>query len=130
MKHFLRGVMMILAFSGWAVAAAQLDVTDKETGKDLVLGKGDALVVRLPANPSTGYSWYLAISKLGLLEVPGEGICEPIKSEHMVGMPQTVVWTLKAVKSGSLRITFSYIRPWEKGVAPLRMVSWPITVRS
>lgn len=119
---------MILMISSWA-HAAQLDLTEAENGKDIVLGKRDALVVRLPANPSTGYSWQPSFSKPDIFKALGSGTYETAKTGNKVGVPMTVAWKLKAVKSGSLRITFTYIRPWEKNVPPAREVSWPVTIR-
>jgi inhibitor of cysteine peptidase len=134
MKHFLRGFLLGIVIAVSAVAA-RVDVTEEENGKDLLLKRGDLLVVHLPANPSTGYSWYLAVSAateseaLGVLKIPGDGVYEPVKSGTTVGSPVTSVWTLKALKPGGVRITFNYIRPWEKNVPPARTVSWPVTVR-
>lgn len=129
MKHFLRVALTILALSGWAVAA-RLDVTEGEADKDLVLGRGDLLVVHLPANPSTGYGWSYSATKGGMLRQEGEVIrVRKQGSGGMVGAPITEVWRLKALRPGSVAITFSYARPWEKGVPPARRVSWPVTIR-
>jgi len=134
MKHLFCGFLLGLLVASTSVAA-RLDLTEAENGKDIILGKGDTLAVRLPANPSTGYSWYLAVSAateseaLGVLKIPGDGVYEPVKSGTTVGSPVTSVWILKALKPGGVRITFNYIRPWEKNVPPARTVSWPVTVR-
>lgn len=125
-----RIVLLCLLLSGFGrISAARLDLTEAENGKDIVLRKGDALVVHLPGNPSTGYGWLLGVSKPGLLATPREGVYESVKAENRVGVPVNVVWKLKAVKAGSVKITFSYIRPWERNVPPARVVSWPVTIR-
>jgi inhibitor of cysteine peptidase len=129
MKHFLRGALVVLVLSGWA-AAASLDVTEKEAGRDLVLGKGDYLVIHLPANPSTGYDWSYSVSKGGKLRQEGKVVREVrAGAKGTVGAPITELWKFKALRSGSFTVTFSCMRLWEKGVPPVRKVSWDVTIR-
>jgi inhibitor of cysteine peptidase len=47
----------------------------------------------------------------------------------MVGAGGTEIWTFRAVRKGKTTLTLGYVRPWEKGIAPVKTVSWPITVR-
>jgi inhibitor of cysteine peptidase len=129
MNHLLKGFLLLVALSGWA-AAAQLDLTEQENGKDLWVDRGDLLVFRLPANPSTGYGWSYSASKPGFLRQEGEVLRERKEgAKGLVGAPITEVWRFKAVRRGSLAITFAYARPWEKGVAPVKKLSWPVTIR-
>jgi len=127
MNHLLKGFLLLVALSGWA-AAAQLDLTEQENGKDLRVDRGDLLVFRLPANPSTGYGWSYSASKPGFLRQEGEVLREK-GSNGLVGAPITEVGRFKAVRRGSLAINFAYARPWEKGVAPVKKLSWPLTIR-
>lgn len=129
MNHLLKGFLMILALSSWA-AAAQLDLTEQESGKDLWVDRDDLIVIHLPANPSTGFVWSYSASKRGLLRQEGD-VIRKAKSgaEVMVGAPITEVWKLRAVRSGSLVINFAYARPWETGIPPVQKLSWPVLVR-
>ena len=127
MNHLLKGFFLLVALSSWAVAA-QLDLTEQENGKDLWVDRGDLLVFRLPANPSTGYGWSYSASKPGSLRQEGEVLREK-GSNGLVGAPITEVWRFKAVRRGALAITFAYARPWEKGVSPVKKLSWPVTIR-
>jgi inhibitor of cysteine peptidase len=129
MTLLLRGMFLTFLFSGFA-AAAQLDLTEKENGKDLWMDRGDLLVFHLPANPSTGYSWSVAASKPGLLLQQGEAICEiPKSAKRRLGAGGTEVWRFRAEQAGTLTLTFSYARVWEKGLPPVRTLSWPVTIR-
>jgi len=129
MTLLLRGIFLTFLFSGF-VAAAQLDLKEQENGKDLWMDRGDLLVFRLPSNPSTGYSWSVAASKPGLLLQQGEATCEiPKFAKGRVGAGGTEVWRFRAVRAGTLTLTFSYARVWEKGVPPVRTLSWPVTIR-
>ena len=129
MNHLLKGFLLLVALSGW-VAAAQVDLTEQENGKDLRVKRGDLIVIHLPANPSTGYGWSYSASKPGFLRPDGEVIREGKSgAKGLVGAPIAEVWRFKAVRHGSLAITFAYARPWEKGVAPVKKLSWPVTIR-
>ena len=129
MKRLLSGLIVGLLVSGWA-AAAQLDLTEQDNGKDLRIDCGDLLVFRLPSNRSTGYSWSVATSTRCLLGQVGEtGYELPKSAKGLVGAGGTQVWKFRALGVGSLTITFAYARPWEKGIPPVRTLSWPVTIR-
>lgn len=128
MKHFLTGPLIAMVLSGWTYAA-QLDLTEKDNGKDLRIDCSDVLVFRLPSNRSTGYSWSVVTSESSLLGQVGEvGYELPKSAKGLVGAGGTEVWKFRALGTGSLTITFAYARPWEKGVPPVRMLSWPVTI--
>jgi len=128
-RHLLSGLILGLLLSSWATAA-QLNLTEQENGKDLWMDRGDLLVFRLPSNPSTGYSWSVAASKPGLLLQQGEAACEiPKSAKGRVGAGGPEVWRFRAVRAGTLTLTFSYARVWEKGVPPVRTLTWPVTIR-
>jgi inhibitor of cysteine peptidase len=129
MKHVFRGALLIVALSSWA-SAAQLDLTEQENGKDIWVDRGDLVVIRLPANPSTGFDWSYAATKEGMLRQEGDVVREKrTDAKGMVGSPITEVWKLKAVRPGSLAIAFAYARPWEKEIPPVKKLSWPVTIR-
>lgn len=110
--------------------AAQLDLTEQENGKDLWVDRGDSIVIHLPANPSTGYDWSYSASKPGLIRREGDVLREGKgNAKGMVGAPINEVWKLKAVRPGTLVITFTYARPWEKGIPPVKNLSWPVKIR-
>lgn len=110
--------------------AARLDVTEEENGKDLLLNRGDLLVVYLPANRTTGFGWQPAYSKVGVLKAEGEAFYLANRtSPHLVGAGGTESWIFRAEKAGSVTLTFGYVRPWEKEKAPEKKVAWPVTVR-
>lgn len=75
------------------------------------------LVVRLPANPSTGYRWrYVATGDdvLRLETINGEAPAP----NGMVGVPGDQVWSFRAQGSGRAVLTYFYERPWEKDTPP------------
>lgn len=129
MKRLLCGLIVGLLVSGWA-AAARLDLTDRDNGKELLIDAGDLLVFRLPSNRSTGYSWSVATSKRSLLGQEGKASYElPTSAKGRFGAGGEEVWKFRALGAGSLTITFSYARPWEQAVPPVRILSWPVAIR-
>ncbi|MEM0129633.1 MAG: protease inhibitor I42 family protein [Thermoplasmata archaeon] len=85
---------------------------------------GERAVVRLGANPSTGYSWAVAtegpISAEEPRFVPG--------SLQRPGAPGTTSVAIVAQAPGTARVIAEYRRPWESGPAAIRHV-WTIEVR-
>jgi len=129
MKRLLCGTLCSMLLVGWA-AAAQLDLTEAENGKDILLDRGDLLLVHLPSNRTTGYGWRAVSSKPGKLEELGKpALNQPKSSRGLVGAGGVETWTFRAAASGRTTLAFSYARPWETGVPPVRTLSWPVTIR-
>lgn len=129
MKRWILAVAGTVMFCSW-LSAARLDITQEENGKDLLLDRGDLLVVYLQANRTTGFGWQPAFSKEGVLRSEGEAYYLPNRtSAHLVGAGGMESWIFRAQKAGSTTLTLGYARPWEKGKAPEEKVSWPVTVR-
>ena len=123
-------IILMTACLSMTLSAARLDVTDEENGKDLLLNRGDLLVVYLPANRTTGFGWHATFSKAGILKTEGDAFYLANRtSAHLVGSGGTETWIFRAEKSGNTTLTFGYARPWEKGKAPDKTVAWPVTVR-
>ena len=127
MKFFLSLMLVAVLLSG-VLQAASLDVTGGESGKDLVLRRGDLLTVSLPSNRTTGYCWSPSFSTGGILATKGAGAYFQDRPGR-VGSGGTEKWTFRAVKPGTTTLTLCYARPWEKGVAPVKTVGWPVAVR-
>ena len=128
MKTSLILGFLVLFLPGIALANC-LNVGEGESGKDLVLRRGDLLTVTLPANPSTGYSWYVACTPRDLLKQLGAVRREEARHRHvMVGVGGVQIWNFRAIERGKANLVFSYSRPWEHGVAPVRLIQWPVTI--
>jgi inhibitor of cysteine peptidase len=123
-------IILLMACLSMTLSAARLDVTGEENGKDLLLRRGDLLVVYLPANRTTGFGWQATFSKAGILKPEGDAFYLANRtSAHLVGSGGTETWIFRAEKAGNTTLTFGYARPWEKGKAPEKTVAWPVTVR-
>jgi predicted secreted protein len=101
--------------------------TDADAGSIVQVPQGSNLVVSLPANASTGYSWSYGV-------VP-DGIVADPTSEYVADQPvlpgsggrQCI--RFRAVQPGRAHALFEYRRPWEAGVPAARVVQFDIEVR-
>jgi inhibitor of cysteine peptidase len=67
--------------------------------------------LRLPGNPTTGYSWELDITRGIVIE--NESYIPDDKSGTLAGSGGTYVWSMRAVQPGNQVISGVYVRPWE-----------------
>jgi len=75
----------------------------------------DSLTVTLCSNPTTGFDWEEAeISDKTVLEEESRQFVSP-EAENVVGGAGKVIWTFKALKKGTTRVSIDYSRPWEGG---------------
>lgn len=90
-------------------------LSDPACGSEVVLVDHETQI-QLPSNPSTGYSWRLAAPST-LFEVVKDDYKADYAKPVVVGSGGTQVFTLKAKQTGSEKLSFEYVRPWEKDVA-------------
>lgn len=88
----------------------------------LRLRPGATTTLRLPENPSTGYSWRLdaaASSGLDHVALVDGG---HRRGQNMPGAPGLRLWTIRALSPGTATLRFVYQRPWEPGPVETRSV--------
>lgn len=110
-----------------AAAGARIVVGPGANGTQRVLRVGDALVVRLPSNPSTGYSWSIRSSASPVLARAGRAYVPP--DGELVGAPGTARLRFRAVAVGRGTLRLAYVRPWEHDAAPARAFALRVVVR-
>lgn len=83
----------------------------------LKLNVGDEFIIMLTSNRTTGYQWQIdrpldgnKIKQAGLVYVPDK--------TELVGSGGKEEWKFKARGTGKSKISFKYVRPWEKGIKP------------
>ena len=117
MKKIVMIVLFLLLISGVGFCSAIFPTV------------GKTFIVTLESNPTTGYQWQLNKSF-------DKKYVELIKSEFkrsktdLVGAPGTEIWTFKALKSGTIKLSFKYARSWEKDVAPIKISDYKVVIRS
>ena len=98
--------------------AATKVVTDADKGGDVQIKAGDTLEVRLNANPSTGYIWYVHPKSTALLRLTGQTQTKPPEPGEgqpmMVGQPIVQIFTFQSKRKGDGILLLHYVRSWEK----------------
>ena len=90
------------------------------------MAQGEALVVRLPSNLSTGFGWEIVrippfLEQLGELEFVPDA-----KKAGMVGVGEVAIWRFHIAGSGTGVLGFAYRRPWETA-PPVDVVEYRLT---
>lgn len=92
-----------------------------ESSKSVSLVIGDTLVVEMPGNPTTGYTWKLASDKYTVLESAAEPRFTPGGSA--AGAPGKFTFVYRTVHIGEETLEFVYHRPFEPNKAPIKTFS-------
>lgn len=90
-------------------------------GKVNIVRKHQKFNISLEENASTGYSWSYKINKKTIK-------LTNVETENKVGAPTQKMWTFMAKKSGTYKIAFTYLRPWEKDSTPSKKVEYTVKV--
>jgi inhibitor of cysteine peptidase len=109
----------------------EITVSAKENEGQVEVALGGVLIVKLVANPGTGYSWQIVKNDDALLKLMGESIFEPISEnkEKKLGAPAYQTFRFSAKSTGTDLIEMHYIRNWEKNQKPLKKFSITVHVR-
>ncbi|HML98274.1 MAG TPA: protease inhibitor I42 family protein [Tepidiformaceae bacterium] len=100
-------------------AQSEVQLTGDDNGKTVTIAKDGTLIVALVSNPSTGFSWAVIAAEPANLELQGEPKYLPAGSTTPVaGAAGTEVFTFKAVKTGTSKLSMGYARSWEQGAQP------------
>ena len=112
-------LLVVAAFSGCGTHLTSL--TESQDGSTLSLKPGDGFTVKLPSNPTTGYSWQVLEIDSGILEMVGEPVFQPDSNEQgLVGAGGTETLHFEAKRSGESSLSLGYARPWEADEPPLK----------
>lgn len=87
-------------------------LTEKSANKVLHLEGPGLAAIKLPSNPSTGFTWQIVPGK-GVKEV-GRSFNMPNVNDNRVGVPGEEIIVFSVSGKGSHSITFQYKRAWEK----------------
>lgn len=108
------------------VTPGVIEERDNKTGM-IRATAGKEFVITLAGNATTGYEWQIAspIDK-SLIDLVSSGYTPD--NTGRVGSGGKAVWTFKALRAGQARISFKYIRPWEKDTPPVGEVTYLVVV--
>jgi len=131
----------------WNLVDPTIYVDASVAGTTVTLDRGQALVLRLEENPSTGYRWVSAMPKTDTVIAPvrrdftsGRAGTTPFAPDQnttqptsgppaiMPGVPGEATFRYRGVDAGSTPVTLEYRRAWEPG-APAKTVAFEVVVR-
>jgi inhibitor of cysteine peptidase len=111
-----------------AKAPSQVVLTDRDNGTDVDLAPNTRLLVKLPSNASTGYSWTV-VGDPSPLKLQKASFQNGKTKSGAVGASGTAVFQLNASSAGMATLTFVYRRSWEYNVPPMKTFSIRVNVR-
>jgi len=92
------------------------------------VGVGENFSIILDSNATTGYSWQIAKKTTGpVVSLVGRDYVAP--QVKMPGAGGKEHWTFKAESAGTEKLTFHYLRSWEKNVEPPQTVTFTVTAQ-
>ncbi len=126
----LFALTILLLLGACGRSAHQVVLTEGDNGRAITLKAGDVLVVRLAANPTTGYTWTLAAVDEAVLHPAGEaGYTPEPAAQGRVGAGGTAEWRFVAAGNGTTTLELLYTRPWETPSQPGKTFSVTVTVQ-
>ncbi len=118
--------LALLFTAGCGRRAISLD--SAASGRTVELTVGQRLVITLPANPSTGYTWEVREGAAPVLEPLGDPTFTS-DNPNLVGSGGTLRLVFRAAQPGATTLVLVYHRPWETDVEPLDTFQVTVTVR-
>jgi inhibitor of cysteine peptidase len=128
LKRVPLALLAVLLFAGCS-DAGEVQVDETDDGGQVTLDTGQTLVVSLPSNPSTGYSWEVESIDVAVLSQAGEPEYVSEAQGDVVGAGGTETFRFEAEASGTLQLKLIYHRPFEEGVDPIDTFTVTVEVR-
>lgn len=107
-------------------APAIVTVGPSANGKTIHLKPTAALVVRLPANASTGYAWHVTRTGAPVLRLRSHTYVAP--KTTLVGAPGTYVARFTVARRGVARVRLVYVRHTHPATPPARTYRLTVAV--
>lgn len=108
--------------------ASSHTVTYSDNNREITVARGTLLVVRLAANPSTGYSWQVG-GDAAPLALQSSEFEATKQDQRLPGSPEVQVLRFKTTAAGTAMLFLEYRRPWEKNAAPAKTFRVTVTVQ-
>jgi inhibitor of cysteine peptidase len=112
-----------------------LSLTEADDGKTVTVTKGQNILVKLQANPTTGYKWVVASTDRTFGYPSSDRFTQPRASADTSapvggGGLQRLTWKTSSVLDmvGSHTVKLEYKRPWETNVAPAKAFTFTVII--
>lgn len=98
-----------------------------ETDTEISVTAGETFDIKVVSNRTTGYMWVVGeISDGAQVVIVSSEYAAP--ESGMMGASGIETWKFKAVSSGSVKLVWSYVKPWEQAGAPAKTITFNVTV--
>ena len=104
-------------------------ITRADQGKTVQTKLGNTVLVSLPGNPSTGYTWVVKDAPSFLTQQGGATFNKGTNGSNAVGAPGTIVLTFRVELPGSGPLNLDYKRPWETTATPANTFSTTVEAK-
>ncbi|MBD2295447.1 protease inhibitor I42 family protein [Anabaena sphaerica FACHB-251] len=107
---------------------SEVTVNNSNNDSEIIVQKNSILILKLLANPGTGYGWQIIKNDPEQLKPLGDSVLEPLE-EQVPGANENQVFRFLAQGSGSTMLELHYLRPWEKNLPPLKTYRLKVQIR-
>ena len=105
------------------------EINEAVEGARVTLTRGQELVVTLDGNQTTGFRWALTRAASPVLTQIGEATYVARAADgRETGSGGLTTFRFRADEAGSTSLAFSYRRPWEANIPPVKAVRFEIRV--
>lgn len=98
-------------------AGKSMVITGNRNGQTVNVRVGDEVVIQLPAQMGTGYSWQLRAREAKIAVPQGEPELKSTPGQAP-GAAEQQLFRFKIQAPGSTTVQLQYVRPWEKNQPP------------
>jgi len=118
----------VFIFSGCTITGTTY--TESNNGDNLNLKINDVIKIRLESNATTGYKWNLSKeNNSGIIAFISSDYTEKENKDNLIGAGGFETFNFKAISKGSIILTLTYNKPWEKNVQPEKIFKLNISVQ-
>ena len=107
----------------------EVQLTAADNGSEIELKKGQALVITLEANPTTGYTWDVVEEPRDEQVLRQVGEIEFKQESDLIGAGGVQIIRFEVVNAGRAALKLIYHRPWETDVEPLKTFAIQVLAR-
>ena len=127
---FAAAVLIVAALLSASAALAEriIRVGQSSNGKSTVLHPRDTLIVSLPGNPTTGFSWRLRKVDHAILKLTTSAYVPSKTNPPRVGSGGKFVFRFRAVAEGTTPLKLVYVQPGRLTARPARTFTLKVFV--
>lgn len=108
--------LLVALTVGACGGGVEIPAGQTDSGSTIAAAAGDVLVLSLPENPTTGYSWKMTLSSG--LKAESDRYIEADKAGDLVGGGGTHVWRIAVVEAGTQIVKGEYRQQWDPTQTP------------